>query len=174
MEFTFTTAYDQKALTAMAHTLRKTIRKKHSRRSHIFGWIVIVLGLLVSLPVRAGHFQVSFRNILTWGVVLILLIALILEDSINGYVARRRGLPGLDHATTTFAPEGYHSSTNIGSSDFPYSNIVMLAETNDYFVFIFSKNHAQVYDKSSITGGDIDSFRKFIQEQTGQTIQRVR
>lgn len=105
---------------------------------------------------------------------MILLIALIMEDSINGYVARRRGLPGLDHATTTFALEGYHSSTNIGSSDFPYSNIVMLAETNDYFVFIFSKNHAQVYDKSSIAGGDIDSFRKFIQEQTGQTIQRVR
>lgn len=158
----------------MAHTLRKTIRKKHSRRSHVFGWIVIILGLFVSLPVGADHFQVSFRHIFTWVIVLILLIVLILEDSINGYVARRRGLPGLDHATTVFTPEGYHSSTNIGSSDFPYNNIVMLAETHDYFVFIFGKNHAQVYDKSSITGGNIDSFRQFIQKQTGQTIQKVR
>lgn len=39
MEFTFDTVYDQRAVTAMAHGLRKTIRKKHSRRSHIFaGW----------------------------------------------------------------------------------------------------------------------------------------
>lgn len=174
MEFTFVTAYNQKAMTTMAHTLRKTVRKKHNRRSHIFGWIVIVLGLLVSLPIGKDNFQVSIRNILTWFIILILLIVLVMEDSINGYVARRRGLPGLSQATTTFTPKGYHSTTDVGSSDFPYNNIIMIAETNDYFVFIFSKSHAQVYDKSSIAGGSIDSFRQFIQEQTGLTIQKVR
>ena len=174
MEFTFTTAYNQKAMTAMAYTLRKTIRKKHNRRSHILGWIIVVFGLLLSIPIGKDDFQISFQSVLTWVIVLILIIVLLLEDSINGYVARRRGLPGLEQATTTFTPEGYHSSTAVGSSDFHYNNIVMIAETNDYFVLIFSQSHAQVYDKSSITGGSIDSFRQFIQEQTGKTIYKVR
>ena len=34
--FTFETAYNQKAMTTMARALRKTVRKKHSRRSRIF------------------------------------------------------------------------------------------------------------------------------------------
>ena len=49
MEFSFETVYDQKAVTAMAHGLRKTIRKKHSRRSHVFGWFVVALTLLLTL-----------------------------------------------------------------------------------------------------------------------------
>ena len=44
MEFTTTTDYDMKTLTAMARALRKTVRKKRSRRAHIFGWIVVLLG----------------------------------------------------------------------------------------------------------------------------------
>ena len=48
MEFVFETSYDQKGLTAMARGLRKTLRKKKSRRSHVFGWAVVVLGLLLS------------------------------------------------------------------------------------------------------------------------------
>ena len=50
MEFKFETAYNQDALTAMAKALRKTIRKKRSRRSHIFGTIVIALALFLTLP----------------------------------------------------------------------------------------------------------------------------
>jgi len=41
MEFKFETAYDQKALSAMARGLRKTVRLKKSRRSHIIGWVVM-------------------------------------------------------------------------------------------------------------------------------------
>ena len=50
MEFKFKTAYNQEATTIMAKALRKTIRKRRSRRSHIFGVIVIVIALLFSLP----------------------------------------------------------------------------------------------------------------------------
>lgn len=35
MEFVFDTVYNQKAVATMARTLRKTIRKRKSRRSHI-------------------------------------------------------------------------------------------------------------------------------------------
>lgn len=43
MEFTFQTIYNQKELTTMARALRKTLRKKKSRRSHVFGWIAVIL-----------------------------------------------------------------------------------------------------------------------------------
>ena len=48
MEFTFVTDYNQKAMTTMARVLRKTIRKKRNLRSHIFGWVVIVLGVFLT------------------------------------------------------------------------------------------------------------------------------
>ena len=66
MEFIFDTVYDQKAVTAMAHGLRKTIRKKHSRRSHVFGWLVIGLVLLLTLPLDGETLVIEGRTIITW------------------------------------------------------------------------------------------------------------
>lgn len=75
---------------------------------------------------------------------------MIFEDKINGYVARKRMLPRLDKATATFKAEGYHSETEIVTSEFKYSTIMLLVETADYFVFVFSQNHAQVYNKKAL------------------------
>jgi hypothetical protein len=49
----------------------------------------------------------------------------------------------------------------------------MLAETNDYFIFLFSSSHAQVYDKNSLAGGSVSEFCVFIEEKTGRKIQKV-
>jgi len=43
----------------------------------------------------------------------------------------------------------------------------------DYFVFIFSQSHAQVYNKKSIEGGTIEEFREFMKEVTGKEIESV-
>lgn len=175
MDFTFITVYNQKALTAMARTLRKTVRRKHSFRAHLFGWIVVALGLLLLLPLGGDDFKFSFRTVVTIIVILVLLLVLIKEDAINGYFALKRQLPQLLSSTAVFSTNDveYHSSTQVGSSNFRYDSIIALAETADYFVFIFSKSHAQVYDKSSITGGTIEDFRKFIQDITGHPLQQV-
>lgn len=174
MEFTFDTAYNLKTLTALSRTLRKTIRKKRSRRAHIFGWLVIVLSLFISLPFGKDDYSITFRTVLTWLVVAILFATLIFEDTLNGYVALRRGLPGLTHSHVVFNSEGYHSSTDIGQSDFPYANVTMLAETKDYFVFVFSKSHGQIYDKRSISGGTVDEFREFISTQFKKPVQLLK
>ena len=55
MEFKFETAYNQEAITVMAKALRKTVRKKRSHRSHIFGVLVIILALLLTLPLGVKH-----------------------------------------------------------------------------------------------------------------------
>lgn len=173
MEFRFETAYDQEALTVMAKTLRKTVRKKRSRRSHIFGIIVMILAVLLTLPMGDEAFLLDFKTILTWLVAAVILVTLIFEDQINGYIAGKRMLPGLDKATVTFKDDGYHSETEIGSSEFKYSTIMMLAETADYFVFIFSQSHAQIYSKKSLSGGTIEAFRTFIETATGKEMQHV-
>lgn len=173
MEFKFETAYNQEAITVMAKALRKTVRKKRSHRSHIFGVLVIILALLLTLPLGGKAFVLDFKTIITWLVAAILCFTLIFEDKINGYVARKRMLPGLEKAIVTFNEDGYRSETELGSSEFKYGSIVLLAETADYFVFVFSQSHAQVYDKKSIAGGTIEEFRTFIQNVTGKEIQNV-
>ena len=173
MEFKFETAYNQDALTTMAKALRKTIRKKRSRRSHILGTIVIALALFLTLPFGNEVYVLTAKKVLTWLVASIILLTLIFEDRFNGAIAKKRMLPGLEKAVVTFKEDSYHSVTEIGSSEFKYDNILMLVETTDYFVFIFSQNHAQIYSKSSLAGGTLHEFRAFIQKATHQTIQNI-
>ncbi len=173
MEFKCETVYNQEAATIMAKAIRKTVRKKKSRCSHIFAVIVVLLALLLTLPLGNKAFVIDFRMIVTWMIAAILLFTLIFEDKINGYIARKRMLPGLEKATVTFHREGYHSETELGSSEFKYNTIALLAETDHFFVFIFSQSHAQVYSKNGITGGTIDEFREFLENVTGREIQKV-
>ena len=173
MEFTFETTYDQKAFTSMARALRKTIRKKRNHRSHVFGWIVVVLGLLLTLLSANGGFSIDLRTIITWLAILLILIVMFFEDPINGYIAKKRILPGLDKSRVTFTAEGYSSMTDVGTSQFSYDKIMAIAETSDYFVFVFSASHAQVYDKSSLLGGTVEDFHKFIEEITQKEIEKI-
>ena len=173
MEFKFETAYNQEAVTAMAKAIRKTARKKRNRRSHIFGVIVIILAILLTLPLGDKEFVLNFKTVITWIAAVIIVLTLFFEDKINGYVARKRMLPGLEKAYVTFKEDSYYSETEIGSSEFKYSAIMSLAETENYFVFIFSQSHAQIYNKKSIEGGTIEEFRAFIKGVTGKEIESV-
>ena len=171
MDFKFETVYNQEAVTVMAKALRKTMRKKKSRRSHMLGVIVVIFAILLTLPLDGKEFVLDFRTVITWIVSAILVLTLLFEDKINGYIARKRMLPGLDKSVVTFNEDGYLSETPVGKSEFKYDNIVMLAETAEYF--IFSQNHAQVYDKRTLSGGTQEEFRQFIQNVTGKKIQSV-
>ena len=171
MEFSFETQYNAKTLAVMAKALRKTVRKKRSRRSHIFGWIVIVFSLLLLL---SDGFVVDFRSVVTWIAVLAILIALLFEDRLNGYVAKMRLLPGTDSSVAVFSENGFVSTTEVGKSEWNYDKIITIAETADFFVFVFSANHAQLYDKRQIQGGTAEDFRRFIESATGKTVQPVK
>lgn len=171
MEFVFETEYNQRAMTAMAKGLRKTVRKKHSRRSHIFGWIVLALALLLSW-VSEG--LAGTGTLVTWAAAVVMLLTMIFEDWINGYVARKRMLPGTAHAKATFTEEGYHSETAAGNTRWKYENIAAMAEMNRYFVFLFGKNHGQIYDKRHLTGGTVEEFRAFMESKTGKVMETVK
>lgn len=173
-EFTFETTYNQKAMNTMARALRKTVRKKHSRRSHIFGWIITVLAVLLVLPIGEREVVFNFRTVITWAVIVIIVATLLFEDWINGYIARKRMLPGTAFALCTFGEDDYVSETKAGKTEWKYENIETIAETKDYFVFLFGKNHAQVYDKNSLQGGSIEEFRTFLVKKTEKEIWSVK
>ena len=177
MQFTFETLYNQKSLSVMAKCIRNTVRKKRSKRSHIFGWIVFVLALLLSFSSGDEGFIIDSRKIITWIAALAILIALIFENQINGYFARKRLLKGTEKAVSTFDTENtdsFISETAVGKSEFSYDRIGLIAETAGYFLFIFSSSHAQVYDKNNLSGGTADEFRKFISEVTNKEIVTVK
>ena len=177
MQFTFQTDYDQRSLSVMAKCIRKTARAKRSKRSHIFGWIVIALALLLSFTSGEEGFTVSLNTVLTWLVAAVILVTLVFEDQLNGYVAGKRMVKGTEKATATFDtenPDKYVSKTELGKSEFSYDKIALLAETDRFFVFVFSASHAQVYDKYSLSGGTVNEFRAFITKTTGKQLLPVK
>ena len=169
MEFTCHTTYDQKALTAMARAVRKTVRVKTSRRIHLYAWIIIGL-LLVSL-------WLSWENV--WQTVLsgVVIAALLLvgwkEDALNGYFAKRKALPGTEAADTTFYPDCYLVKTGAAESKWLYDKILALAQTGDYLVFVMGKDHALAMEKATLAGGSMSEFCRFLEEQSGRRIQNI-
>lgn len=41
---------------------------------------------------------------------------------------------------------------------------------NDFFVFVFSASHAQLYDKRHLQGGTVEDFRRFIETATEKQV----
>lgn len=173
MEFIFETIYNQKGISVMAEALRKTIRKKNSKRSHIYAVLVILLGIMLSFSQNGEEFKITFKFIITWLVIIVMIITLLFEDKINGYIAKKRMITGMEKSITTFKEDSYISETNIGKTEFYYNNIKIIAETEDYFIFVFDPSHAQIYDKNGITKGTIEEFKKFITQKTELEIQKI-
>jgi len=173
MEFIFDTAYDQKAVTAMARGLRKTIRKKRNRRSHVFGWIMILFILLLTAPLDGKPLVVEGRTIITWGAGAMILVALLFEDKLNAWFARRRMMTGTDRATSVFTEENYCAETAAGKTQWRYDTVRQIAEDKNYFIFVFDQRYAQVYDKRTLAGGSEEEFRDFISRKTDKEVVKI-
>ena len=163
--FSFETDYDMNTFISMSRALRMTIRKKHSKRSHIFGWGVVVLGIAFVFlgDVRVLHITA----------IAAIALALLFEDRLNAWVAMKRMLKGMEKAKSDFYEDRYVSATDIGTTEWHYDKIKAIAEDKDYFIFIFSKSHTQAYDKRKMTGGSGADFRDFIMQKTGLNVQRM-
>lgn len=168
MEFKFTTEYNQKTLTAMAKALRKTVRKKNSDRTRIFCLILAALSVYLTVRNMDASYSMNWSSILNWVVAAALVISVVFEDMINGYIAEKKRLPGNERAITTFDEENYVSQTPKSTTKWNYNRIKELVESQDYFVFILNEHNAQVFDKKHLTGGTVDEFRSFITTRTGK------
>lgn len=171
MGIQFETDYNMETLTAMAKGLRKTVRRKRSRRVHIFAAVVLVLGILTILATVAGGEPLGASGVVT---LLVVILVSLFEDRLNAWFARKRLLPGTEHAVVTFEEDGYVSATGVTESRFSYAQIVAVAETARYFVFALSSHHTQAYDKRTIRGGSVEDFRAFIAEKTGKLVENIK
>lgn len=169
MEFTCHTTYDQKALTAMARAVRKTVRAERSRIVRRYGWIMIGL-LAISLWLSWGTL---WQMVLSCVVIVALLLVHWKEDAINGYFAKRKALPGTDFADTTFYPDYYRVNTAASESKWQYDKILAWTETRNYFVFVMGMNHAMAIEKAALEGGTVPEFRRFIEEKSGHKLQNI-
>lgn len=169
MEFTVQTPFNLTTLTALSGALRKTLRTKKSRKTTMFATVIMVLGLVLILSRES--FDVN--SAITVIVVLVMGFVLLNQDTLNGWLTLKRGIPGLKSSVTVFRQENYTSVTEVGESVFYYENVLALAESKAYFFLLFGPNHGQVYAKSGLTGGTVEEFRCFVQERTGLTIQEI-
>ena len=145
MNFVFNTVYDMDALTAMARAVRKTTHNKHSKRSHIFGWIVIVIAVLfIVASVLTDNFGAN--TVVTGIAAVVMFAALVWEDRLNGFISSKRIMKGAEKGVVTFNEENYISETDVGTTEFKYNVIEAIAQKGNYIVFVFSRRHAQVYD----------------------------
>ena len=69
--------------------------------------------------------------------------------------------------------KNFVSETEIGKSEFSYEKIAQIAETKQYYVFVFSENHAQIYDKSTMSGGTTEEFEHFLCNMTKKAVVKV-
>lgn len=170
MELTVHTTYDTKALTALAKALRKTVRIKSSRVTRVIALSIILLCLLL--------IWCSLDD--PWSVVQYVFVIVLLgtiswkEDALNAFFARRKGMPDLKECTTVFSEDHFETSLSGVVSQWAYSRIIALAETDAYLVLILSKNQGHICEKSSLDSGSIEALRSFLEEKTGLTIQRIR
>ena len=163
--FSFETDYDMNTFISMARALRMTVRKKHSKRSHILGLGVAFLG--VASIILWGP------KVLTITAIVVIILVLLFEDRLNAWFAMKRMLKGMEKARSDFYEDRYRSATDIGTTEWHYDKIKGIAEDNGYFIFLFSESHTQAYDKRKMSGGSQDDFREFIEEKTGLTMQRI-
>ena len=116
-------------MAVMARALRKTVRKKRSRRSHLFGWLAVAFGVLM-LVTDDG---LNLRTALTAAAVALILIALLLEDRLTDMWPKSGCCPAPKPAVTVFEEGGFVSTTQVGRTEWKYDAIRLVAETPDFF-----------------------------------------
>ena len=173
MTFRFETDYDLETLTAMAKGIRRTVRKKRSCLVHIFAALVVLMeAFFLLMDLRKNALDVG--DVLALIAVLAIIIVVRTEDRLNARAAKARLLPGTEHASTVFDEDGYTMTTSVTETRWQYAQILAIAETKRYFIFVLSKNHAQAVDKEGMQGGSAEEFRAFITEKTGKPVTYIK
>lgn len=162
------TLYSQPALTAMARGLRKTVRRKRSRRSHVLGFGLTALALLLGAVDLLT--EPSWVGGVDLALAALLLAVLLTEDWINGFLAGRKMMPGSRESETVFTDADYVTTVQTAQTRWTYEGVRAIAEGRDYLVLALGPRHAQVFDKRGIAGGEEEALCSLLREKTGLPI----
>ena len=167
MEFTFKMNYSQKAMTVMARAIRKGLQEEQDKRSKIIGWVFVALVILILLCSGIT----GWMKILAAFLITCFAAYLIWPDQINGFLAMKKLPAKMREGSWLFREDGYFSNSEAGESDFSYSNIFMMIESQGYMFLVFHDGKAQIIDLSTIQGGTPADFRRLLRRKTELTIQ---
>lgn len=166
------TTVDQKSMTTLARVSRKTLRRGRSGPVRTLAWFVVALEAFLTVSYFRGGFGGWLPNTLMG---LFMLACLLLEDRINGAVLLRQVPQEGRTVNVTFSDEScYVCRTQSGESRWPYSQIRLIAETEDAFVLLQDRSHGQVYRKDGFSWGTPEELRALLEKRTGLKIQRLR
>ena len=168
--FTVEQTYDLASLTALCRAARKTVQKWRNVIRAVC-WVIFALGVAIfaaSLLLDGG----VEAALLTATAVLLLL--LLFEDRLNGWISLRRLIPGTAHSVTAFSGDAYTVTTDALETRYQYENITVLCESERYFFLFLGNKHGQIFDKQGFRQGDPDAFRVWLEQKTGKTFQKVK
>ena len=173
--FRIESVYDHACLYAMAKAMRKTVRRKRSRRSNIVAWILIVIVVLQWLPIIFGNRWASVSDWVSLIVIVIMAFVVLREDHLNARISEKRMMPSQKQAVTTFNEDGYICVTESATTEWNFStgHIAAICDVGDYLVFVLNKTYVQGYDKRTLSGGSIEEFYRFLEEKTGITVKKI-
>ena len=170
MAYTLETVYNRAACTAMARALRKTVRRKKSRRMRIFGGVALGVGLLLALPWYQGY-EFDLSTALTVLAMAVIVVVMLFEDQLNGYLAGKRVIEGAEKNRCVFSEDGFTTENAVGKTQWQYSSVSRVVRTGDYLVLLFDRHHAQAYDLRRVA--DPEGFTQFVAVKTGQPAEQV-
>ena len=169
------TAYNGKALKAVARTARKTIRKRWDIISKIIGCIALVFAFLITaLYLIWDELEFDLNNIIILIGGIFILVSMIWQDDFNAWIGKARTYQAGATAKQIFQDDKYIIISPGVTGEWAYNTIKIFAETKDYFVFILDKNHGQIMDKSGFQKGSPDEFRDFIVNKTGLKVKYIK
>lgn len=169
MEFTCQTIYDLQTLTVMARTVRKTVRKAAARRARgLAGGSILLFLVLLCASLDTPCVWVGYAL-----AIAALLLLIWKEDACSAFLSRKCAFPGSEPVHTVFHADCYESQISGVSVRWPYSSVRLLVEDAHFFIFILGQECAQAYDKAYLAGGSKAAFRRFLEEQTGKSIQTL-
>ena len=162
MSFTFNTEYGYKAFLELARALRKTVKKKAT-----IGRYLLAICLVILAAVRFGRVEeMDIATLIILIAVILMTLVLLFQDQIDAFYSKKNLPHGGKTVRDVFSDGGYDSFLGEEATSHKYSDIGFIAETENYFLLIFEEIPAQLLDKSTLSEGDTESFRRFISDKT--------
>ena len=159
--YTCRTEFDENAIRLMFKTEYFTYEKKLLVMRGIFAAVLLIAGMLTSLPIGA--------RLLCMLVGVWLLVAMDFPSKVRaeGVIQRRSGTTSQVHLTFNDTEIQVEQRQRI-----PYASVDRLVEDDAYFIIFQNKQTAVMAAKAGLEPCDPDAFRAFIEKNTGKEFGR--
>ena len=170
--FQFQFAYTLEDLTALSRVVAKTYRRRRMLINRIFLALMAVAYLILGgLLFSIGK---AVQGIVTMAFGVLLAALCLFYHRWIARRSRRSLMEGSGVNTVTLEEERISDKNEKAESTYPYSSIIGAYHYQErYFLFV-DKRHALVLPERSLTQGDADSLRSFLEDKIGKTVVELR